>query len=344
METHHQVSISFKTIMLFVGFLLLCWVLFMIREAVILLLIALLLATALYPIANRITTTRLPRKLSILMVYLLLILISAGIISMLGNVLYTEGQQFLERLPEYAENATERLYNIPFLKSDPALLTNLSNYIGNITNRVVSVALFGLNYIFTVLHAAISLLSILIFSFYLLSDATYFESVFLRLIPQSRQEEVRCLLRETALNVGTYVRGQFIVMLLTGGLTWLGLSIVGVPYAFILGLIVFLLDIIPIVGPLVASTFGIVIALGQSPTMALWAALVYFVVQQIESYVLSPYILGRSVGIHPFWILISLLTGGLLMGVPGVILAVPAAITLGLLVETYYIKRYLKNP
>jgi predicted PurR-regulated permease PerM len=163
------------------------------------------------------------------------------------------------------------------------------------------------------------------------------------LVPVAKRNKIEELLKTVAAKAGAYARGQLLVMTATGVLTGLGLYFLGVPYALTLGVITFILDIVPILGPFIAAGFGIIVALAQDPMLALWTALLYLIVQQMENNFLSPMILGKSVGLNSFWILLSIFAGGALFGIIGVILAVPTAVAIGLLIEEFYIKDYIEK-
>jgi len=127
--------------------------------------------------------------------------------------------------------------------------------------------------------------------------------------------------------VGRFVRGQLIVSVVVGGLVALGLSLLGVRYALFLGVLAGLFDIIPYFGPVLGAIPALVLAFLRDPLTALWTLLMFVAVQQLEGSVLSPKIVGEQVGLHPLTVIFSVLAGGELLGVTGMLLAVPAAAT-----------------
>lgn len=333
-----EVAIAPRTLLMSIGLLLLLWTLFLIREALLVLFVAGLLATALYPGVSWLKKRHFPRRFSIGMFYLLFIVLAAGILILMTNLIIDQGQQFADRFPFYLDSAMRFLSQHRLLRAEDGALSLFARYFGSLAAEAVGFILARLNYLLVLVQGLISLVTVLVFAFFLLVDTPYFESALLRFIHPSKQEKTAILMRTLTRKVGYYIRGQLSVMAITGSLTWLGLSLIGVNYAFILGLLVFLLDIIPIVGPILATFFGVLVALGQEPRLVLWALLVYFTVQQLESFLLTPAILGRSAGIHPFWVLLSILIGGILFGVVGVLLAVPTAIAIGLLIEEFHLQ------
>ena len=130
-----------------------------------------------------------------------------------------------------------------------------------------------------------------------------------------------------------YLRGQVAAALITGGITWLGLLIVGFPYSFLLGTTVAVLGVVPYLGLIVSLIPALLIALfsGSIGASLLKVAIVYGVAQGLESAVISPRIVGESVGLHPVWILLALSMGGFYFGFVGLLIGVPVAVALKLL-------------
>jgi hypothetical protein len=130
--------------------------------------------------------------------------------------------------------------------------------------------------------------------------------------------------------------GRMIVMVVVGVLVTTGLWLLSVPYAVLLGVVAGLLDIVPFIGPVLAAVPGVAVALSMSPEKALWVAGMYWAVQSIEGYVLSPFIVGRTVGLHPVWIFLALLVGETFLGLMGAILSIPAAVAVQVLIRLVY--------
>lgn len=168
---------------------------------------------------------------------------------------------------------------------------------------------------------------------YLLRDYDAVVAAVARLVPVRYQDETRRCLREYDALLSRYLRGQILVAAIVGGLTWLGLLLAGFPYAFFLGATVAVLGIVPYLGLLLALVPAVIIALasGDPGLGLLKVAIVYGAAQTLEGTVISPRIVGGSVGLHPVWILLALALGGLYFGFAGLLLGVPAAVGVKLL-------------
>jgi predicted PurR-regulated permease PerM len=171
-----------------------------------------------------------------------------------------------------------------------------------------------------------------VIAFYMLKDSEYFKKQFILLLPKTKRTKFILLLRDIDNVFGKYIRGQIIVGSFVGIFTTIALVAIDVKYAFVLGIFAGISNIIPYFGPFIGIVPTILLALLDSTAKALYAAGAFILIQQIESGFLTPRIIGKSVGIHPVYVIMSLIIGGKLMGVIGLIMAVPvlAAIKLTL--------------
>ncbi|MDE2876698.1 MAG: AI-2E family transporter [Gemmatimonadota bacterium] len=188
----------------------------------------------------------------------------------------------------------------------------------------------GVGALFTVLSYLV-LTPVLMF--YLLRD---YDRIIARtddLLPGRVREGARGFFREFDDLLSRYLRGQVATALLTGAITWVGLMIVGFPYAFVLGVTVAVLGVVPYLGVVVSLIPAVILALiSEDIGMSLLkVGVVYGVAQGLESAVISPRIVGESVGLHPVWILLALSLGGFFFGFVGLLIGVPLAVAVKLL-------------
>lgn len=163
-----------------------------------------------------------------------------------------------------------------------------------------------------------------VITFYMLKDAEYFKNQFILLLPKTKRMKFIILIRDIDNVFGKYIRGQIIIASFVGVFTTAALILIKVKYAFILGIFAGIANIIPYFGPFIGIIPTILFALLDSTGKALYAGGAFILIQQLESGFLTPRIIGKSVGIHPVYVIMSLIAGGKLFGVIGLILAVPA--------------------
>jgi predicted PurR-regulated permease PerM len=186
-------------------------------------------------------------------------------------------------------------------------------------------------------HFLLELLVFLIATFFLLRDAPRLFQWFRRVLPASQRNELIPLFAQVNALLGRYVRGQIFLIAFMSTITFIGLSILQVPFALLLALMTGVLEVIPIVGPITAGAIACLVALGHPAPWALsqiWyvaiVAVMYTVLRHAEDYFVIPLVIGRIVRLHPAVVIFSLLTGGALYGLLGVLVAVPVAATLRL--------------
>ena len=142
-------------------------------------------------------------------------------------------------------------------------------------------------------------------------------------IPDRWRSDIVGLMIEMDNSLGSFIRGQLLISAIVGILIAVGLSIMGVDFALIIGLIAGIFNIVPYFGPIIGAVPAVVFALLKSPLTAVYVVLLFAVVNQVESSIISPNILGEHVGLHPVTVIFSIISGGYLFGILGVILAVP---------------------
>jgi predicted PurR-regulated permease PerM len=186
-------------------------------------------------------------------------------------------------------------------------------------------------------HFLLELLIFFIGTFFMLRDAPRLMQWFRGLLPRTQRNELMPLLAEVNALLGRYVRGQVFLIFVMWTVTFIGLSVLQVPFAFLLGLTTGLLEVIPIVGPITAGAIACLVALGHPAPWGLpqiWyvaiVAVMYTILRHAEDYFVIPFVIGRIVRLHPAVVIFSLLTGGALFGLLGVLVAVPVAATLRL--------------
>jgi predicted PurR-regulated permease PerM len=151
--------------------------------------------------------------------------------------------------------------------------------------------------------------------------------------PVGRQPQVRRLANEMGTRLGHWAIGQGLLCLIIGGGAWLGMALIGVPYAVMLGFIWAMAEFVPGIGPFISAIPSILLGFSVSPTIGLAAALFTLVWSQVENNVITPKVMGSAVELHPLVILVALMVGAELLGFSGALLAIPVAATLAVIVD-----------
>ncbi|MOA08208.1 AI-2 transport protein TqsA [compost metagenome] len=180
-------------------------------------------------------------------------------------------------------------------------------------------------------------LSILVLSLFILIDGARLRDALTRLMPIPQKAHMPALIHTVQERVGQYMLGVAFICGLAGLLTWGALALMGVPYALLIGAVTTLLQVVPFVGPLFGGAIAGAIGLSKSPETALWTLVIYMIIQQLIGQFLFPLIMGRTIGMHPAWVMVAILIGGTLYGLVGAFVAIPIAIAISIVLECYYV-------
>lgn len=302
--------------------------------------LAVVLAYLLNPIVELIQGKGFSRVPAILIVYFSCIFFTYLLAAYGFPVFLRELDVFAEAIPDYALRVQslvrefyERYQRIDIPESVRQVIDEtLVGLEASLTAGVRQLAQAMINF-FTRL---MSLVLAPVLTFYLLKDAEHINRRLAAVIPVSWRTHVLPLWEEVDQVLMKFIRGHLLVASMVGVLTSLGLALVGVKFYLLLGIIAGIADLIPYFGPIIGAIPAVGLALLNSSQQALYVLLVMVVVQQVENNLLSPKILGDSVGLHPVVVIFVLLAGGHLFGILGMLLAVPLTAILRILVNYLY--------
>lgn len=329
------VSISTGTIMRTVGILLLIAALFYLRDLVLVLLTAVVVASFVESAVLRLRRWKFPRALTVSLVYVLGMGILFGVFYFIAPIFINEIGLVVKSLQAYIpETSIFNTFTSSFDGSTGGFISNISDgtTISNIVDSTASLVGEGGNsFIQTISHmfgGLVNVILIIIISFYLSLQEKGIEA-FLRIItPRKHEAYVIDLWGRTERKIGLWMQGQMLLGLIVGVLVYIGLSALSVPYALVIALLAGLFEIIPF-GILLAIIPAVGIAYVGGGTVLLVKVLALFiVVSQIENYILGPMIVKKVVGISPIVVILSVLIGAKLASFWGIILAVPFSVFL----------------
>jgi predicted PurR-regulated permease PerM len=200
-------------------------------------------------------------------------------------------------------------------------LPDVASQLGAIAQKALEVAGFALS----AASGLLNLILVLALTFYLVTDGPRIQAYLLSFVAPTQRERVRRVTTAMGSRMGGWLRGQFMLSTIVGVITFAALLLLGVRGALILAVVAAIAVIIPIIGAFLALMPPVLVALTQSPPLALWTLIFLFVLQQVELDVVGPLIYQRTVNIHPAAVLLALLVGGTLLGGIGALIAVPVA-------------------
>ena len=312
------------------------YLLYLIREVVGLVLIAIFFALAIAPAVNWLNERKVPRSVAILAVYLGIAASIFGIGLVVVPPIVNGVNDLSDDAPGYIEdlqkNETFRDYNekyhiVPKLKQQAEELPNkLGDAAG--TLRDVTVGVFD---------RFVQLFSILVITFLLLMDGRKMLEFAYARMSHRREARVRAVASDISDAISGYVFGNFVISVLAGGVTYLTLSILDVPFAAPLAVLFGFFDLIPLIGATLGGILvGIVVAFTDFPTALIVWVIVLIGYQQIENNLIQPVVYGRTVQIHPLVVIVAVLIGAALLGVLGALVAIPAAAAIQSVVRDWW--------
>jgi predicted PurR-regulated permease PerM len=324
------------TVTILVFAVILVWAAYLVRQTLLLIYVSALLAIGFSPVVRAIEhqrivavgSRRLPRWLAILGIYLVVLGTLTGIGFMVFPPFVTQAREFAGHLPQLLRQAQQILVRRGILP-EPLTVGELVQQAPAPTD-VVGAVILGF---WGVVGGIFGLVTILILTFYLLVETDDIFAAFVRLFPPGRRTQVRDLSRQITTKVSAWLVGQLMLGAIIGGTTAIVLGLLGVPYFYVLAVIAGIGELIPYVGPVLAAIPAIAVAAISSWQLAVGVAVFFFLQQQLENHLLVPKVMGHQVGLSAAGVIIALLLGGSLLGIPGAILAVPTAAILQVLFQ-----------
>lgn len=304
------------------------WIMQLLVVPILMLLVAWMLSYVLNPVVDFIEAHRLPRPLAALVTYLGVVLLFGIAGGLLVAPLTVQIAALQHDLPTLAQNLQTRLANIDRTLQALGVSVQVEELLqgGAVTTptggQVVGSAFTILgNVVSGLIHTIITL----VLSFYLVLDSRRIGRNIIRVAPEGSRDKVLFAQREISRVVGGYLRAQLLAALTIGVLAGVGCWLLGVHYPLVIGVLAGILELVPMLGPILATIPAVGIAAFQPFPLVLWVLLYFFAIQQFENNILIPRLAGHAVGLHPLGALLALVVGTEVGGLWGAILAVPVA-------------------
>ena len=333
------IDISYESILKVVLVLFALFFLSQLLNIIFIISISVILALIANPAVDKMQRKKIPRVAGVSILFSIAFAIIGLIIYIVVPPLAKEAGQLASQLPIYLSSIgldysviKEQFLNFfsyGTSESSQNVLLRVGESIENATSSTISK-------IFNILGGFLSAVLILVISFYFIVEEKGIEKFVKTVIPYDFRSQAMRIIKKVESKLGKWFVGQLVLGLIVGLLSYIGLTILGVPYALVLAIIAGSMELIPYIGPTLASIPAILIAFTVSPFLALLTFVLYFLIQQFENYLIVPKVMEKSVGLHPVIIIIAMLVGGQLAGIIGVILAIPVTTIASIILEDLY--------
>ena len=343
-----RITLSISSLVLILISIPLLILLWQLRSLILLLMISVVLASSIEPVVNWAENYRFPRWLAVVLVYLTLIgvLIGAGLI--VGPTVFEQIERLIRQIPV----SLKSVFNLAedwvmgLSATRPELVDQLFDQVFDVqalTRWVIrsSQQLLVRSYGVTtgIVGGVFSLILALFLSGYMLADSRTLIKNLVRLLPQPWDERLAAQIAPMSDRIGSYIRGRVLVSAILGVVITVSLSGLGLSeFALGLGAIAAVTNLIPFVGPILGAIPALVVAISQGGWTFLWVLLLYVIIQNLETYVLDPLLVGSSVGVHPLYQLLAVLGGTQVLGIIGALIVPPWIAGGAVLLENLYLR------
>ena len=323
-------TISTESILKVIFIILFFVFLYFVKDVIIILLFSIVIASGVGPFADWLERKGLPRLLGVLLLYIVTFGLLAFLLSLVVPIISVEINRLTEDLPKLFENisgALERAQQtstagyFDFVSEIQNLLDASSQFLHTSSQSTIS-------FIVGVFGGVLSFLAVIVISFYLSVMKNGIIGFIESILPQKHESYVINLVKRSEKKVGRWLQGQLLLALTIGLMVFVGLSVLKIKFALLLGIFAMILELVPMVGPVIAAVPAIILATIQEPILGLWVLILYVLIQQVENHMLAPLIIGKTTGLNPVTVIVALLVGGKLAGILGIILAVPVAVVI----------------
>ncbi len=304
--------ISTKTIFVTLGLVVLAILLYQIRDVILMLLVALILALSIEPVVRYMVKNKFPRWMAVTLVFAATVFLVILFFTIALPIVIEQTRKLVISIPDFVNSIVKT----------PELRTSLNNSISQFT--IASGGLFTFTYSF--FANILSIMTVFIFTLYLSIDLPNVKKRFIGLFTDDLRDYVDETWNSVEVNLSHWIKGQLFLMLVVGLAGYIGLILIGVPYAAPLAIISGLLEVVPVLGPIIATLIAGLVGFAINPVVGLIVTAMFIGIQQLENNFLVPKVMQKVTGFNPLVTMIALLIGGKLFGIVGAIISIPVAL------------------
>ncbi len=346
MFNDRETRLALKIVLIATAVFLILWVLVQLAPVISIIVIALFIVYFITPLVNFLISIKIRPILAAMLtsililvaLFLLFYLLIPGLIVEVQELVIFFSTEFIRDLPElisYFEDLDERFnlqlteifieYTDQFIRQAPGNVQQVLRYLTAVSMGLVTRIWVGLAMVFVV--------------FYLVQELGHVRQNLTLMFPQIYKENVKHILNTIDEKVGAYIRGTLLKCLFVGFLTWVGLTLLEMPFALMLGILAGALNIILYIGPVTATIPALLLSIMPGTPSIFLVLILYIGVQILDAFVFTPFFLGKATDLSPLTVIVIVLIGGQLMGLLGIVLAIPITATLKVLLLHYYLDR-----
>lgn len=333
MLEHKSISISTATLVKIVAVFLLLYFAYLILDILVLLFVALILASLIDPLADWLEKKKLKRGLAVLLVYLVIFGLLALIFALLVPIVVSQASQLIDNFGLYWQKVLAGFSAVKDFAVHLGFWENLQTTLPATVKGGLGTVQTLVGSLFGFFGGLFSLILVLVITFYLVVEEEGFKKALRSLAPVPYQAYLAQLWTRVKEKLGYWLRGVLALGVIVGAMSYIGLLILDVQYALLLAVTAGLFEIIPYIGPIFAGIAAVLLSFLQTGgwLKPLLVAALFIIIQQLENNLLVPKVMKKAVGLNPIVSIVSLLVGFRLLGVVGALLAIPVATVLSVI-------------
>jgi predicted PurR-regulated permease PerM len=336
-------TISTKSLFKVLGFIIFIYLVYLIRDILLILFVALIFSALIDPFANWFQKHKIPRSLAVLIIYIALFGALSLFITVLAPVVAEDVPQLISNVGVFVEDVQNNQALQDFwvgVQSIPGSLGfESSSQVVPAQGNVESTLSGVFSTVTGVFGGIFSFVLVLVMTFYMVSQEDPLKKIFRNVVPDEYVPYLTQLFKKMRLKLGAWLRGQIALSAIIGLLVFLGLFALDVRYAAVLGLLAAMMEFVPYLGPVFSAIPALLLAFSDGGMVKFVAVLImYIIVQQMENHLLVPKVMQRAVGLNPIISIVALLIGAQLAGLVGVLLAIPVATALSVFLRDVFTK------
>ncbi len=345
--SERKITVSFSTLLLIVGSVLLLFLLWQLRSLLVILMIAIVIAATLAPIIRAAESLKMPRWLAVILVYLGLISIFTGIVLFIGPTVFDQIQRLVRKLPLYLEilGTLVQAWVVRLGMTEPQMLEQLNRLfdLQALTSWAFrsSQELLIRSYGITrgLIGGILSVVLALLLSGYMLAGSETLIRGVVNLFPAPWDEKLSQQVQPMSERMGGYIQGRVAVSAILAVVITIGLRVLGISELAVgLGVIAGVTNLIPFFGPVLGAVPALIVSVAQGGWTFLWVLLLFAVIQNLETYVLDPLLVGSSVKVNPLYQLLAVLGGAQVLGILGALIVPPWVAGGAVLLDSLYLE------
>lgn len=334
-----NINISTITILKILFVLLLLYLVYLLGNIIAILFVSLILASLITPWVDWMARKRIPRALGVILIYIILFAIVSFIIYSMIPPIIEQVNEFSKDSPAYLEKMISNFSVFKEQAEEKGFLNNIKEGLGAFSSDLQSATGGVFSMIGSLFGGIFSFVLTMVITFYMVVEENAMKKVVWSVVPGKHQPYIIQLLGRMQKKVGLWLRGQIILSVIMFIITYLGLLLLGVKYALMLAMLAALAEFVPYLGPILAAIPALIIAFVQSPILAIFVLVFYYLVQLVENHILVPKIMQKFVGLNPIVIIVVLIVGFNIGGIIGGILAIPVATAISVFLKDVFDRR-----